>query len=432
MASFLVRSNLSRGDLRLYLSNENGYAQDAAVVRWTVLDASGSQVSGKSIQAIRAAVGEYYAPWFSDVRNGNYSVKWEISETRGSAPKVIVEPFFVVDPSSYQCCGASVCADGIPLPGGLAYLSGTNLGPGDLPLYLKDDDGILRNAYAVFWTIQDSAGNPLSSRSPAVQWGLGSYFAPWYVNTASGDYTVLWEFMQNSDSPMQSAILPFSVINPAAPIVTEISANDPNNCGCSAPPQDSCCGSISVLIPAILTNISTPTVSCGAPAIVFSSGSCNTGPAYVPSAIPYSNQCCDIQIPRTIHLAIGSVPPSGNFTDQPQYVIPAGVRHITFYISYQRGAVGGYALFKLLWGNGTEESQETVIDTDISGPTVLGQQGMFLQDLTGPTPADNNTINFVLYVSVPGGAKTVRLLASEAGVPGSPGIVGITLTASSD
>ena len=107
------------------------------------------------------------------------------------------------------------------------------------------------------------------------------------------------------------------------------------------------------------------------------------------------------------------------------------MRHIAFYISYKRGAPGGYALFKLLWGNGTEETQETVIDTDINGPSVMGQQGMFLQDLTGPTPTDDNTIFFVLYVSVPGGAQTVRLLASEAGVPGASGTVGITLTASS-
>jgi hypothetical protein len=82
-----------------------------------------------------------------------------------------------------------------------------------------------------------------------------------------------------------------------------------------------------------------------------------------------------------------------------------------------------------MWGNGTEETQETLIDHDITISNQFSSQNMFLQELDGPVPPDNNPVNFMLEVGVPGGASTVRLIAAEAGVPGAPGTIGITLTA---
>ena len=432
MTSLLVRTNLSRGDLRLYLSNDNGYASDAASVRWTVFDPSGCQVSGRSIPAIRAACGEYYAPWFSDVRNGNYTLRWDIQETAASAPRSVDSPFFVVDPSSYQPAGA-VQKDGVPIPGGRAYLSGATLGPGDLPLYLKDSNGVLTDALAVFWTICDSSGNPISPRNAGYRIGVGCYYAPWWTNVASGDYSVLWEYMQDASSPMQSVRMGFSVVNPLAPIFAQLSSLDPCLCPDQSSPSCTTSGSQVVIPASVLANCSPPTsVPCGASITI--SAPCPQ-PTFVSAPLPVNASCGgddSIEIPRVVHLAPGILPPSGGFTAQPVFNVPHGIRHVAFYITYTRGAPNGNALFKLMWGNGVEESQETIVDTDIAGPSIMGQQGMFLQDLTGPVPADDNPISFVLYVSVPGGAKTVRLLASEAGVPGIPGIVGITLTASSN
>jgi hypothetical protein len=130
-------------------------------------------------------------------------------------------------------------------------------------------------------------------------------------------------------------------------------------------------------------------------------------------------------------LATQPLPAGGAFTNQPSYVIPSGVRHVTFYLSYTRGFVNGFPVLRLLWGNGVEETQETLVDSDITVLTpALSSQNMFLQDLDGPIPQDDNPVNFILYVTVPGGSKTVRLLVAEKGVPGAPGTIGIALTAS--
>ena len=84
---------------------------------------------------------------------------------------------------------------------------------------------------------------------------------------------------------------------------------------------------------------------------------------------------------------------------------------------------------RLLWGNGQEESQETLVDSDISISGETSIQSMFLQELDGPTPSNNDPLNFVLETTVPGGARTVRLVAAEKGETGIPGTLIITLTA---
>jgi hypothetical protein len=127
------------------------------------------------------------------------------------------------------------------------------------------------------------------------------------------------------------------------------------------------------------------------------------------------------------------LPAGGNYTNQNKFPIPTCIKKITFYITYTRGGVDGYAVFRLLWGNGTEEIQETILDCDIKqepGDTVHVGQDLFSQDLFGPAPMDDNPISFVLYACVPGGATTVRLLAAEKGAKLTPGTIGITLTAS--
>jgi hypothetical protein len=101
-------------------------------------------------------------------------------------------------------------------------------------------------------------------------------------------------------------------------------------------------------------------------------------------------------------------------------------------VTYSRGAPGGYALLQLLWGNGTDEAQSTLIDNDITIEQPFSFQNTFLQDFEGPQPASDNPITFLIETSVPGGVTTVRLIATEGGAPGAPGTIGITLTASGD
>lgn len=398
MASFLVRSELSVGDLRLFLTNENGYPQDAVSVNWSIYDQSGARVSGDGIPAIKKKVGEYYAPWYSDVRNGNYSIRWSIQETQSSGLRVVENKSFVIDPSTYQVPGY-MSRDGIPASGGFTYLTGSYLGQGDLPLYLKDDNGFLFDAHSVLWSIHDSKGRAVSGRSEAVHTTVGSYFAPFHVNLQSGSYSILWEFQKDALSPMNSVRMGFDIISPPNFTAFGIMSSSAG-CRCVRP---TLCDS-SWFFP------STPQTLC------------YQNPLHSSCSDSCSND--SVEIPATMHLLTGTLPSSGAYTDQAPYQIPHCIRKISFYVTYQRGAPGGNASFKIMWGNGIGEYAETIIDYGDQSP-------LSFQTLTGPTPTDDNEIKFVIYMTIPGGCVSARLIAAEAGVPGSPGTCSIILTASS-
>jgi len=410
MTAFLVSSYLERGDLKLYLSNWNGYAQDASSVRYTIFARDGSEASGTRLSAIRRRTGEYYVPWIADVPNGNYRVEWEIQEEFGGPTFKKTDFFFVVDPSSYPC-GRPVGPSAIPAPGQFTFLTGQALGAGDLPLFLRNSSGFLQDAFAVFWSIFNFSNGCMTQRTAASQSAVGTYFAPWYVNVGSGDYVIQWEFQQDQLSPLESVRVGFSVVCPSAPFV---------------PSKPSMC------MPVCGAFISCPCSSvilsgggcCGAPAIALCSGT-------VP-VTPTTNMCCDYEVPRVIHLVTGPIPPAGNFTSQSSYLIPTRIRKIAFYVTYTRGAPGGYPVVRLMWGDGVAETQETLIDTSVDPVQPVTSQNMYLQDLDGPIPPDGYPISFIVETRVPGGAKTVRLIAAEKGVPGAPGTIGITLTAATD
>jgi hypothetical protein len=134
---------------------------------------------------------------------------------------------------------------------------------------------------------------------------------------------------------------------------------------------------------------------------------------------------------RQVHLPLQMLPLAGAFTTQNQFSIPTRIRRVTFYLTYTRGAADGYAIFRLLWGNGVEENPEAIlnIDSGSGGPVWIGQQ-LRMQDLHGPAPIDSSPLDFSLYATVPGGATTVRLVAAEKGALANPGMLAITLTAS--
>lgn len=415
MPSFLVGSDLSRGDLCLYLTNGEGLSQDAASVRWTVYAADGRKVSGKSLKAIRRQVGEYYAPWSAQVSNGSYQIVWEVFPTYDSPASIRVEPFFVVDPSSF---GPAMHQAAVPVPGGRAYLSGTILGPGDLPLFLTSADGFLYDAYSISWAVMDASGRQVSPRSAPGHFAQGEYFAPWTAASSSGDYTIRWEWQEAQGSPSQSADMRFSVINPYSPFAVYV----PTHC---TSPEPIIFTQARPIIPWTVPYCApcAPQVSC-APVL--------PQQPYAPSlsACPVSTgSCSGYEVPRTVHLEYLQLPAGGAFTTQPSWHIPQGIRRVTFYITYARGAAGGYASLRLMWGNGQEESQETLVDCEITVNGDESSQNLFLQELDGPVPPDSSPITFILQTTAPGGARTVRLLAAEEGMPGSPGTLGITLTA---
>ena len=148
--------------------------------------------------------------------------------------------------------------------------------------------------------------------------------------------------------------------------------------------------------------------------------------------VPVTDCPCEFEVSRITHLVTGSLPPGGQFTSQAYYTIPSGIRNITFYVTYSYGVPGGYPVVRLIWGDGFTEAQETLLESNVvdTSPAPFAPQNLFLQEMNGPVPPTTAPITFLVEASVPGGAKTVRLIIAEKGVPSAPGIAGITLTAS--
>lgn len=425
MPVFLAQTKLSKGDLRLYLTNSDGYPQNAFDVRWTVYATDGTQISGKNLCAIKANTGEYYAPWQVINKSGNYYVKWQWHEESGDSISTISENFFVVNLSSYGSCGP-ITPDGVPEAGGFTYLQGTILGPGDLPLYIKNADGLSIDPFGVFWTVYNAIGAPVTSKTAASRAGVGEYYAYWDTSVGSGDYVITWEYMEQVDSPIEAQSMRFSVISPATPYAP-LAPYNLTDCPCSG--TQSYCESATILAPSVLTPCISP---CPSTPSMCAPVPCTPNPIIIPPAPSPASQCCPYEIPRVVHLPVQTLPISGAWTNQAVYAIPERIRQMTFYVTYTRGAAGGYPHFKLLWGNGVEETQETMIDMNYEVlPTSTAVQNMYLQNLDGPIPNTDAPVNSILHVCVPGGATTVRLLAAEEGQPGAPGSAGITLTAAS-
>jgi hypothetical protein len=432
MTIFLSQSDLTKGGLKLFLSNDLGQSQDAASVRWTVFSmTTGERISGERIQAVKKDVGQYCATWYSDVPTGSYKVLWEIEFDSTSEPQQLYQPFYVVDPSDYKCHGRLLIQEKPPVPGSLVFLPFSFLGPNDLLITIKDENGYPQDAYSIIWHIQEvHTGRAISPKSIPIHTATGSYYAPWIVACRGGEYKIVWEFQADATSPAQSASQSFSILGITPPF--KITRGSVDGSKFIIPSHNHNCH---FYVPYGLSCMSMPnrSVGCGSHdgrKTRFYVNSCSPIPHDL-AAPPYGSECCDYEVSRQVHLTTQVLHGTPVFTNQAKFLIPTRIREVNFYITYTRGAPGGNAVFHLLWGNGTEEIQETVRDLDIvPEDSSRIAQNLFLQDLLGPTPVDDNPISYVLSVTVPGGVTTVRLVAAEGGVPASPGTIGITLTAS--
>lgn len=427
MPVFLSHQELSRDGLKLRLSNDLGQEQDAVSVTWTVYGSDGSLASGMSLPATKVSPGRYYAPYITVSKSGSYTIVWEITEWPDCFVRTISDTFFIVDPSAYSCAGFDPASN--PAQGSKVFLSPSWLSSSDLTIKFTNQDGFPQDPYAVFWTVVGPNGCPIYTKTAANPSSLGTFFAQFLVNF-TGEYTIKWEWQDDENSPLRSKSESFSAISSSRLSFYSISGchpiiviGDDPFCNCCSPNGVNTFNTIQCAGSAPSCGLSCSTTT--------TSSSCN--PPVVPAQPPVSSMssCCSFELPRSVHISYGVLPSSGQFTDQTQYQIGTGIRKITFYITYQRGAAGGSAIFRLLWGNGVEEIQETILDLDVIGQTASTQsQNLYLQDLNGPTPDDTNPISFVLYTTVPGGSTRVRLIAAEKGSILFPGNLGVTVTAS--
>ncbi len=437
MTLILSNQDLSDGVLKLYLSNDLGQQQDASLVKWSIYDSSGNLCSGKDLDAVKEDTGVYFASWMANVVYGNYKIVWSVKENLDSNTVSYVHPFYVANPDLSFPFDNKNISDGY-----LTFQIGEFLDSSDLFIVLKDDDGFNQDAHVVTWYIADNKGCQLTQKVFAVRESLGVYYAPWVVSVNTGSYQIIWEYQKDSDSPLQSKIQNFSVIGNLSPFIITFGPDGETPVTIIGYDKSYCYDS---RITAFKTNTNPIYSLCSSSipnqplSIDFqpcrgngTSGSSVCIPTPIISNNP-STQCgnASFEIARQIHLSQQVLPNFGIFTNQTYFQIPSGIKRITFYITYSRGDVGGQPVFHLLWGNGTEEIIETILDTDLEfTSTTTANQGLYLQDLYGPTPVDSNPVSFILYATVPGGSTTVRLTAAEKGNVQSPGTILITLTAS--
>ncbi len=385
MPSFFVNRSLSRGDLTLFLRNGADRPQDGYDVRWTVYRKDGIAASGLRIPATRAGTGEYYAPWGCARVGGCYYVKWDYSDSPGGVRQTISQDFFVLDGSG--CCAP--CASPVSAADATAcgaYYSGQVLGPGDLCFQVLDDDGLPAQAFLVFWTIFDRCGNVLHPRTQAAPGQfLGEYYAPWIVS-GIGNVLIKWEWMTDADSPFQAECRDFFAVSP--PALFSMCEGELSNFRSRCPPSP-------------------------------------------PPQVIVVGFCDDPVIPRTVVLGRTVLPPGGAFTHQTPFAVPSGIRRVSFYVSYTRVVSGGFPVVRLMWGNGVEETQSSIINSVFASfNSTFATNQVRLNDLIGPSPESDDPISFMLESTVPGGSSTVRLLIAEGGQIGLPGTAEISLTGS--
>lgn len=351
-------------------SDDSGYKIHPNLVTWCVFDSSGVEVAGFFNPAVKTKTG--FSSFWTPSKSGNYSILWKTDDLE------FRNNIFVYPKS------ADKQLQDPPNAAFKSFPSSTSLTQSDLPIYFRDDLGDLVNPVHVVYSVIDSSGKSITGFSslPAVQFDIGSFYAQYTTPCFTGTYKIRWDFQKDVESPLESSFMTFNVVAPPTRCSFVIIHN---SCfGNNRPPTPQ---------PTVETEI--------------------TGPV---------NQ---------MHLPFGPLPASGVFTDQDPYILPVGTRRISFFISYQRGFSGGHASFRLFWNNGIEEVQETLIDSVYENvDSAHSNQSMYLQDTSGPTPADDNLIRFIMYVDVPPGIISVRLRASETGYASLPGSCGITITPS--
>lgn len=134
-------------------------------------------------------------------------------------------------------------------------------------------------------------------------------------------------------------------------------------------------------------------------------------------------------VERAVHLASTVLPGGGLFTSQAFTPLPPGAKEISYWITYTRGAAGGYPAAQVQWTNGTEQSSQLILDqSSISPGTPIADVNVYVEEVLLPAPNSDAALSYVLTAIVPQGATGFRLLAAERGAPGTPGTILIAYT----
>lgn len=135
-------------------------------------------------------------------------------------------------------------------------------------------------------------------------------------------------------------------------------------------------------------------------------------------------------IDRQVYVSSQALPAAGAQLDPGLFKIPKGTTRVTYWITYTRGAAGGYCQTEAKYSNGTEEANENVQNPTLTTVAPYGILSQLLEKQNSPVPASAAAITYCLtYERFPAATTGVRLLIAEAGVVGTPGTVAVAITA---
>lgn len=162
------------------------------------------------------------------------------------------------------------------------------------------------------------------------------------------------------------------------------------------------------------------------PSTVSISGNVTVQTGALPAGTTPTNS--NFVIPRTVEQASAALPGAGAFTSQAFSVIPLGTRRVTYWITYTRGAAGGFPALRAEVSNGTDQVNFHVLNaasllpgTGTPVTSDFASLNFYREELLGPVPPDASAIDYELTFEVPPGTTGIRLLAAERGVTATPG-----------
>jgi len=111
--------------------------------------------------------------------------------------------------------------------------------------------------------------------------------------------------------------------------------------------------------------------------------------------------------------------------------LPPGTKRVTCWITYTRGAAGGYPAFRASSrpvASGAYHRTPILDLSSFAAAAPNGAMNFYLEQLLGPIPADAAAITYELTFLIPANAVQFQLEVAELGVPATPGTVAVNWT----
>ncbi len=134
---------------------------------------------------------------------------------------------------------------------------------------------------------------------------------------------------------------------------------------------------------------------------------------------------------RVVHLPSAALPAAGAYSSQAAFTLPPGAGYVSVYVTYARGAAGGYPTIKAMLGTSNEEGAVAIMDPTVTAAAPAETQPIGPGVLAMLPPADGSPVTLVFTVDVRGGGSKFRVLVAEAGVTATPGTCAVALSVGS-